>query len=84
MWTNKRESCKAGYPEEIITFAGRKQEKILGEGKMNMSYAKMDIRKTLTTGVAPPRLSKTGSPEYIEISGNKMPTLSGTQDGRCP
>ena len=32
---------------------------------MNMSYAKMDIRKTLTTGVAPPRLSKTGSPEYI-------------------
>ena len=30
-----------------------------------MSYAKMDIRKTLTTGVAPPRLSKTGSPEYI-------------------
>ena len=25
---------------------------------MNMSYAKMDIRKTLTTGVAPPRLSK--------------------------
>ena len=30
-----------------------------------MSYAKMDIRKTLTTGVAPPRLSKTGSSEYI-------------------
>ena len=30
-----------------------------------MSYAKMDIRKTLTTGVAPPSLSKTGSPEYI-------------------
>ena len=29
------------------------------------SYAKMDIRKALTTGVAPPRLSKTGSPEYI-------------------
>ena len=26
VWTNKRESCKAGYPEEIITFAGRKQE----------------------------------------------------------
>lgn len=30
-----------------------------------MSYAKMDIRKTLTTGVAPPSLSKTGSPKYI-------------------
>ena len=43
---------------------------------MNMSYAKMDIRKTLTTGVAPPRLSKTGSPEYIgKVAGCPVDSL---------
>lgn len=29
------------------------------------SHVKINIRKALTTGVEPPRLSKNGSPEYI-------------------
>ena len=50
---------------------------------MNMSYAKMDIRKTLTTGVAPPRLSKTGSPEYIgKVAGCPVDIrLARSEDG---
>lgn len=42
------------------------------------------IHSFIESGVAASQTGKTGSPEYIEISGNKMPTLSGTQDGRCP